>query len=310
MLRFRQFLLYAALRVVMCITQTLPMWFCDEIARVLAVVFDSVVRIRRGLIDRNLSHAFPDWSPQERRALARKMWLHLFQFCVEVIHTSRRIQVSNWKRHVHLTPAAETAVAHGLLSNRPLVMVTAHFGNFEMATYVLCLFGHRIFSVARPLDNPFLDRFVNQFRGNTGQTILSKQGDYDRIQDILASGGKVSFVADQYAGHKGCWVDFFGRDASVHRAIALFALANDAPLVVGGCRRVGKIMQFEITMEGVLDPRELPDEQRHLRYVTEWFTRRFEQMIRRHPEQYWWLHDRWKDSREKYKALREKKAAA
>lgn len=310
MWKTRQFIGYAALRIVICLTQALPLWLCDEIARALGFFFDSVLRMRRRLIDGNLEAAFPELSPAERRVIARGMWRHLFQFAVEVVHTSRRIHLNSWQQFVELPLESESTVAEVLLNDRPLVMVTAHFANFELATYLLCLFGHRIYSVARPLDNPYLDGFVNNFRGGTGQTILSKQDDYDRIRDILAAGGKVSFVADQYAGTKGCWVKFFGREASAHKAIALFALDNDAPIVVGGCRRVGKIMKFRMTLQGMLDPRTLPDEQRTVRYIVEWYNRQFENMIRAQPDQYWWLHNRWKDNREKHRALRKQRSAA
>ncbi|MBI1901164.1 MAG: lysophospholipid acyltransferase family protein [Planctomycetia bacterium] len=304
MQRLRQFLAYAALRVLICVVQALPFWLCEELAYFGAWLFDSVLRVRRKLIDENLRHAFPELSPAERRHLARKMWVHLLLFGQEVALTGRKFHRLNWQSRLRLV--GEPAVAAALLDDRPLVLVTAHFGNFELATYALAMFGHHVHSVARPLDNPFLDEFVNRFRGTFGQSILNKQDDYDRIRDIVAAGGKVSFVADQYAGQKGCWVDFFGRPASTHKAIALFALASDAAVLVGGCRRVGGMMQFELRMEGVLDPRELAPHEANVRHVVGWYTRRFEQMIRRAPEQYWWLHRRWKQKR----AARKKPSAA
>ena len=85
---------------------------------------------------------------------------------------------------------------------------------------MLGILGFPTYTVARTLDNPYLDRFVNRFRAATGQHIIPKNGGYDQIVDVLARGGTMTFLADQYAGPKGCWVEFFGRPASAHKAIA------------------------------------------------------------------------------------------
>ena len=115
-----------------------------------------------------------------------------------------------------------------------------------MGGYVLGILGFPTYTVARTLDNPYLDRFVNRFRAGTGQHIIPKNGGYQQILDVLAGGGTMTFLADQYAGPKGCWVEFFGRPASAHKAIALLALDNDARVSVCAARRLGRPMQFEL----------------------------------------------------------------
>ena len=94
--------------------------------------------------------------------------------------------------------------------DRPKVAVSGHFGNFELGNIVLSLFGIETFSVARPLDNRFLDRFVYDFRSGPGRKILPKNGSADEVSELLARRGLLSVLADQNAGPKGCWVDFFG----------------------------------------------------------------------------------------------------
>jgi KDO2-lipid IV(A) lauroyltransferase len=184
-----------------------------------------------------------------------------------------------------------------LLEDRALLMVSAHFGNFELCGYVMALFGYQTHAVARTLDNPYLDEWINRFRGSTGQKILSKRGDYERIVDLLATGGIIGFLADQYAGSKGCWVQFFDRPASAHKAIALFSLHNDAPVVVGACRRIGGPLEYCMELTAVADPREVSSEVSGMRELTQWYTSELEKIIRQAPEQYWWLHRRWKDHR-------------
>jgi KDO2-lipid IV(A) lauroyltransferase len=183
------------------------------------------------------------------------------------------------------------------MDERALVLVSGHFGNFELCGYVLALFGYRMHAVARPLDNPYVDRWIESFRSSTGMKILSKHDDYQRIVDALSQHGVVGFLADQHAGGKGCWVPFFGRDASVHKAIALFSLYNDAPIVVGGCRRIGRPLEYELSLEAVADPRSGSREVSGVRELTAWYTGQLEKIVRRAPEQYWWLHRRWKEQR-------------
>src|SRR6185436_19397024 len=121
---------------------------------------------------------------------------------------------------------------------RPIVMVSGHFGNFEMGGYVAGLLGFPSHTVARTLDNPYLDRFIRRFREANGQFILPKNGSAGQIDSVLKSGGLLVALGDQHAGPKGCWVEFFGKPASYHKAISLFPLINGAPLLLVCARRL------------------------------------------------------------------------
>ena len=308
MARMGHYLTYLAVRVAICIVQAIPLAACRRAAFSLAWLFADVLRLRRSIIDENLRLAFPEADEARRAKLARRMWRHLLLFVAEVAHTPRKIHATNWRDYVHFRDSA--GMVRLLLADRPLLMVTAHFGNFELAGYIFALFGYTFHAVARPLDNPFLDEFIHRARCQGRLRILSKKGDYERIGEILAAGGNVSFLADQYAGSKGCWVDFFGREASAHKAIALFALHHDAPVAVGCCRRVGGPLHYEMTLEGVADPRLGNDHTAGVRELTQWFTARLEGGVRRAPEQYWWLHRRWKDNRQMRKLRSAAKSAA
>ena len=129
----------------------------------------------------------------------------------------------------------------------------------------------------------------------------------DQIVEVLTRGGTMTFLADQSAGPKGCWIDFFGRPASAHKAIALLALDNDAPIAVTSVKRLGKPLLFEMRVAAVADPRDVGDGLSSVHDLTQWYSSRLEELIREAPEQYWWLHRRWKDTR-KQRRLQKKKA--
>ena len=189
-----------------------------------------MIRLRGRVIDENLAHALPNLSAAARKRLARRMWEHLFLLVWEVAHAPRKIHETNWREYIRLSDVAP--LLRAMISGRPVIIVTAHFGNFELGGYGLGILGFPTYSVARPLDNRYLDRFLTRFRGATGQHLIPKNGGSAQIEHVLSHGGVMAFLADQYGGEKGCWVDFFGRPASVYKAIALLALEYDALMAV------------------------------------------------------------------------------
>jgi KDO2-lipid IV(A) lauroyltransferase len=287
-------------RILICVVQATPLDFGAAVARRLAWLFCDVLRVRGKVVDENLRHAFPDRSPQDRLRLARQMWEHLILMVLEIAHTPRKIHHTNWRDFVEL--GREDDLIRLMLQDRPTLITTAHLGNFEAAGYILGILGFPTFTVARSLDNPYLDRFVNRFRGATGQFIIPKNGGYEQMLQVLARGGVMSFLADQYAGPKGCWVEFFGRPASAHKAIALLAMEHQAPVAMASAVRVRRPLHFRLSVHAIADPRRGGEECSSVRSLTQWYTKCLEEMIRMAPDQYWWLHRRWKDTRPPRKA--------
>jgi KDO2-lipid IV(A) lauroyltransferase len=283
---------YVLLRGLIAVVQALPIDACEKGAAALATLFTRVLGIRRQVVEENLRQAFPNMTRTECRAMTWQMWRHLFLMMAEIAHTPRKIHETNWKEHSHIVN--QELFVRTLLAGRPLVLISAHYGNFELGGYLMGLFGFPTYTVARALDNPHLDRFVNDFRGRTGQYILSKKGTSDEIQRVLARGGILTLLGDQHAGKKACWVDFFGRPASTHKAVALFSLGNDAPTMVSYARRLDRPLHYEVGPEALCDPRDPDFQLGSVQLLAQWYTDHLENLIRRSPEQYWWLHRRWK----------------
>ena len=285
-------LVYLLVRIFVCVVQSLHIETCASVARGLAVVACDIVGLRRNVVEENLRHVFPRHSPRERRAMARRMWEHLFLMVCEVAHAPRKIHETNFRDYIDFVNKRELVEA--ALARRPFVLITGHFGNFELGGFMTGMLGFPTFTIARTLDNPYLNRYINQFRGSKGQFMLPKQGSARMVDVVLKSGGALSLLGDQNAGPNGCWVEFLGRPASCHKALALFTLTGDAPLVVAYARRRGRPMQFEICCPGVADPREGGDETASVKSLTQWYNRQLEQAILADPDQYWWVHRRWK----------------
>jgi KDO2-lipid IV(A) lauroyltransferase len=297
------FVIRALVCVVHAVTPTVAFWLSDRIAWLLYRYVPS----RRRVALENLHAAFPEWQNQPERAeqLVRAMYRHLIRAVFEVLLLTRKLHLPNWRSFVDLYPAV--GLPGTLFSSRATLIVTGHFGNWEMAGYLLGRLGFKTYAIARVLDNPHLERFVLRLRQATGQTIIAKHDDFDRLTQVLTHGGKVSTLADQDAGPRGVFVDFFGRPASTHKAIALMAIEFDAVIAATGVPRVSRANRaaglplpgmestfYAVEVEEIIDPRDYATHPDPVKAITQRYTSALERLIRRHPEQYFWLHRRWK----------------
>lgn len=287
------YLVYVLVRLAVAALQTMPIRAGYKVAWCLACIAYRVDRRHRQVAEENLRLAFGDQCDEAaRQRMAFAVYEHFARVLVEIAVIPRRINLRNWKRYAVLEHGARAVRC--LLEDRPTLLVTGHFGNWEMAGYLLAAIGVRGFAIARDLDNPYLQRFLLRFRQHTGQTILSKAGDLDRIQEVLENRGVLISVGDQSAGPRGYFVDFFGRPASTHKAIAILAIKHRARIIIGYGFRDRDDFHYTVGCSRVLDPLDYGDGPDAALRLTQDFTTLLEEVIRRAPEQYLWLHHRWK----------------
>jgi len=250
-------------------------------------------RRHRDIATRHLRLSFPDWPEEKVRRVARGSLRSLAYLGLEFLFTPRLVTPARWRQHAGLAQQSENI---RLLTERKrgIVYVAGHFGNWERIGYTMAILGFDGFAVARPLDNPYLNRYVMDARQKRGLTILDKKGATERMDEILRSRRCVTFIADQDAGRKGLFVDFFGRPASTSKAPALMAMRYEVPLVVGYGRRLDHRYGAEFGIERIIHPEEWADKDDPVRWITQEYTRAIESVIRRNPEQYLWVHRRWK----------------
>ncbi|MGB7323654.1 MAG: lysophospholipid acyltransferase family protein [Rubripirellula sp.] len=287
------FAAYALVRLIVAVIQTLPLDMGDAMCRFLAWMVGEKLRIRRRETDENLALIFPDADDQQRRNLRFAMWHHLLLMVCEIAWAQRRLHLANWTKHVRFRNNREM-LGH-MLSKRPTVIVTGHFGNFEVGGYMTGLMGIQTLTIARQLDNRFIHAWVDRFRSAKGQVMVDKEGCATEVDRHLNNGGILSLLADQHAGPKGCWVHFMGAPASCHKALSLFSLSSNAPMIVGATRRIGgQPMQFEISSHAIADPLIDRDTCESVTSLTNWYNAHLESAVNESIEQYWWLHRRWR----------------
>lgn len=293
--RAADYAVYVIVRYVVCIVQLLPWSLALGLARGLAWLGYRIDRRHRLVATENVRHAFPDLDDEAVDDLVRASFLHLTTMIVEMIRIPRVIRRDNLSDFVrHANPDDPQLIRDWVATGRPLLSVMGHFGNWEIFGYASGMDGFEGGIVARRLDNPYLDRYLTRFRRYSGLELLDKNTDYPRILDMLQRGNTLGMVGDQDAGPRGLFVNFFGRPASTFKSIALLSLEYNAPILIFGTARVGHPMQYMVYYEDVILPEDYADHPDAPRAITERYTQALERMVRRHPEQYFWLHRRWK----------------
>ena len=203
-------------------------------------------------------------------------------------------------------------VLQALCSGRPVFILGGHFGNWEVSTATFGLFGFPMGIVARKLDNPYLHKWFFESRQQTGHKLYLKRGGWAGMNQVLDAGGNLGFLCDQDAGKRGTFVRFFGQEASTFKSIALMAIEYKALLVVGYGIRLpddpeARWVRYEIGCEEVIDPLMFDYNRETVAEITQRFTSALERAIRRAPEQYFWIHRRWKTRKADVAGLRRRK---
>ena len=241
----------------------------------------------------HLAKSFPDWPKEKIELTAERSIQHMLQiFLVDALIMPRLITPNTWAQYLHL-PGIENAL-QTMQEDEPTILVTGHVGNWELLGYTLGILGFDVAALARPLDNPLLNRYLVDIREARGLRIITKFGATKELHSILDRGGMVGLLADQNAGEGGMFVPFFGRLASTYKSIGLLAQRYNARIVCGVAVRDWMTMRYTFTCNDIIRPEDWDDQPDSLYYISARVNRALEGMIRMAPEQYLWIHRRWK----------------
>lgn len=174
-----------------------------------------------------------------------------------------------------------------------VMFLSAHFGNWEWLGTVLPIYGAVMHVVARPIDNPYLDRLVQGWRSQYGNIILDKRTETGGIIQLLREGATLGFLLDQNVKRKkALFVDYFGRPAATNKGMATIALRTGAPVIP--LFIVRKKERHKVIFEKPLTLPRTGSLKKDLMEVTALFTRKIEEYVRRYPDHWFWVHRRWK----------------
>lgn len=246
--------------------------------------------IRRGVVERQIAAAFPEFTPQRVQEVARRAYDSLGRTSIEtaLLPTFTRDKLLSMFERVEGWDILEAARAQG----RGIVIVTGHLGNWEIAGAYIA--AHIPFhAVSRRMQNPIFDAYLTRTRAKGGMQMIW-DGDAVRISPrVLRQNHAVAFLSDQDGlGLASTFVPFFGRPAKTPRGPAVFALRLDAPMVFGVSVRQPS-GRYALILESVTAERT-GDREKDVDALVLAFTQKLEVMIRKYPEQYFWHHRRWR----------------
>ena len=251
---------------------------------------------RRRVVLDNLRLVFGNTLTEEQiTQLAQAHYAHIWRLILEfltfpMMPRARRARLAR----VENEQVLRAAYARG----KGVLLLTGHFGNFEVATAAGIMSfpeAHgRFHFVRRPFKPRWLENFVYGRSRRLGFGSLPKQGSLDLFIDRLEAGDLVLFPFDQYAaGRDGIQVEFFGYPAGTFRSLAIIARATGAPVVPAATWRE-RDGHHVLRFEEPLTPIECEDYDEEIRRNTRAYNAMLERLILRHPEQWWWMHRRWK----------------
>jgi KDO2-lipid IV(A) lauroyltransferase len=253
----------------------------------------------------NLQQAFKEKNGQEINELARQSCRSFFLTFLEIIKLR---YLFNRPDTIHQIREKAKGVDKLFQKAKAIhdesggcIFVTPHIGNWEVLPHVSAFVGIPLAIVARPLDNERLEKLVFENRVAGGQVLIPKKNALFALQRTLQKGTSIGMLPDQ-STMKGISIDFFNRPATTTPVPAILAITYKRPVVVVACCRKKDSDQYEgFVSDPILPGEHYESEKAEIFRITKEITGQMEIIIRKHPEQYLWMHNRWK----KYKGKKE-----
>ena len=258
------------------------------IGSLIGYIFYYLIPIRKRVITKNIGLAFQNEKTQaEIKKLIKKNYQHYGKLLCEYFAFNSK-NTLNYVEFKNLECWDES-----LKGNKGIIFLTAHLGSFELSLKAGFLLPYDLYMVVRPIKNKLINYFINRFRTKYKINLIAAKNTYYTISSLLKQNKAVSFVLDQHTGTRGISVDFFGKLAATNTALAALALEVGAAVIpVYNYRKPdGKfVIQFEKPLEII----KTENREFDIFYNTQIFTKKIEELIRRSPEQWFWIHKRWK----------------
>ena len=271
----------------------LPQGALDALLATLAAGGHLLGRERGRAAREFLAQALGELAPAERERLVRSAWRQLLRVSVDTERLFRRVPRERLRSHfdVRASPEARAAFA----ARRGTLLASPHIGNWEAALAILPQLGvHPTYGVAKPPKNRFLSQSMQRAREEKGVRILSRKGAMGAAPAILKAGGTIAMVIDQRTSGRALLVPFFGRLARCERAPAVLLKRQRVPIVLSAGLQTERPLHFRIEFGEVLHPDEWA--RAEVEEIVLRINQGFERMIRALPEQYIWIHDRYRDT--------------
>ena len=257
----------------------------------LAALFWLFFRRRRRISVENLVRCGVAADDAEARRIAKRAFCHFLGHMCEALCVPGVVTRDNWREHLDVSEADPVAVK-ALLddTDRPVLLVSAHHGCWEAATNIIS-FARPMIAVARVMDSKLLQNWIKKHHFRGPVTIVNKTAGFSRriLEQWAGEKAAMTILMDQFT-YGGAMLSFFGRPARTVTSAARLAVRTGCPVVVGSFVRVAP---YRYRLVGGAPLAFAKDADRDA--AAQALNDRLEAAIRRYPEQYLWMHRRWRD---------------
>jgi len=258
---------------------------------VIAFFFYYLVPIRKDVVFDNLKHAFPEYSKDKIREIAYGSYK---SFCFTLAEILYMPWLTDEQLKQIMVCENQDLIVNRFNENNGVILLSAHFGNWEyLATSVALQINKKFYVVVKPQRNPFVNNWMNKYRTKWTNEIVPLGVSIRNVFSVLLNKGIVAMVADQRGPKESMKLEFFGRMTSVYTGPAVLSLKTNSPIIYGISVRQ-KDLNYKVELFEV-DRNNLPDNQdEKIKVLSERMIKNLEEIIRKNPEQWLWMHKRWK----------------
>jgi KDO2-lipid IV(A) lauroyltransferase len=287
----KEWIEYAALWLILkglgLLPRPLARSFASGVARVLYALLPKL----RKTAEVNLRIAFPGWNGAQRKSVIRGMIRNLGWMAAEFARLPR-LTKENIEQVVILD--GHENFLEGRRRGKGVLYLTGHIGAWELSSFAHALYGYPLHYMARRIDNKKIDALVNGYRCLSGDRPIFKNESARVVLKVLKEAGTVGILADQNTmPEEAVFVDFFGKPASTTTGIARVALHTDAAVVPGYAVWDPAIRKYRLRFEPLVELIRTGDSERDVTENTQKFAKVIEDIIRKYPDQWVWVHGRW-----------------
>jgi Kdo2-lipid IVA lauroyltransferase/acyltransferase len=287
----KEWLEYAAVRGALGLLEILPRSLARALAATVAGLLFALSPKLKKTARFNLRLAFPELEAAQRAKILHKMTRNLGWMAAEFARLPK-LTKDNIEKLVILDGHENFLAGHRL--GKGVLYLTGHIGAWELSSFAHALYGYPLHYMARPLDNRRLDDLVNRYRSLSGNAPIFKNESARAMLKVLKDAGTVGILADQNTmPSEGVFVDFFGTPASTTTGLARVALHTGAAVVPGFAYWDERLRKYRLRFEPPVELTRTGDMDRDILENTQKFTKVLEEIIRKYPDQWVWLHGRW-----------------
>jgi len=282
--------LYALIMMLGVLVRSISRKHSTAVAYVIGDFLYNVLKMRRPLVENNLALTFPEKKNSEIKAIARQVYRHQAENFIEVLRLPMIKTAGDAARLVDID--ALDFLAKTIDRNKGVVLVSAHYGNWELMAHCIGLLMAPLTLVVRPLKNHAVDRQINRWRSMSGNRIVYDGQALREGLRALKNREILVLLGDQSDPVGGFSTEFLGRISSVFLGPAYLALKAGVPLFVGMSRRDGKGL-YSVDFQEI-DQTGLGTTKTDAEELARRYTKVLARHIYQHPEEWFWLHNRWK----------------